>query len=956
MVSRSDLQIFWHLSPRLIFVDDPSEEITIQDLHDTLRDREQEQANLIYPSLISSAGKEDLGGGVTVGVTSTLQNARVGFQARKVYVDTGTITDPDPTGELLIDTAASFLNDGVEPGAWVINTTDGSICTVLTVDTETQISTDFLGGGSDNQFDTGDAFRIINITQMEVAGGNLVAVDGYGVNIDPIFPTAGTQVVRTSASSATRVSQSQREHSVFNGVVTIDTINGTSGTTYPTGTQQQPANNVSDARIIALARGFIKFSIIGDATFDTGDDISGFVVEGQTPTKTTLTILTGADTQNVDFREATVTGVFDTEAAFSNCHLVDIEFVEANIFSCVLQGEITLAGTGATSIYNSSDGLVSGAPPPSVNFNGSGRSLAIRNYDGDIELNNKSGPEGVEINMSTGGKITLASSITNGTIRLTGIMEVENNTSGSAVIDTSQVIFPDLTQLAAFEGQVFLDVTDGYAGTNFPLGTRQSPINNLTDAKTVLTTRNLNSIFVVGNATIDGYAPDVSGITFVGQSELQSTITVATDAVALGCTYEDCTITGTLQGTSQLTGCRLTTLAGLQGILKFCGLATGIKTLSNGAPTIILNCWSGPPGADPIIDMGGSGQALDMRNYTGDVVITNKSGSEPATIHINTGHVELTSSVTNGNIDLHGTIDLTDNSIGADVDVSQVIYPEYIQLSSFEGAVHINTITGEAGTQFPCGTPQAPVDNLSDAITISVARNLGTFELHGTLVVGGTDVIDGYEFIGANPLTAVMVLITGCTTERSVFRNMILTGTINGAILCENSGLQALVDIGSETFPSIFDRCIFRAGTQTFKAGLATPDNVHFLDCVSGIPGDGYATLDFNGTTSPVGFRRYVGGLGIVNYTGGQNCTFGFAEGQFILDASCTVGEIEVDGNVLLVDNSSGLTVARRSLINAPYIAETNWNEPVDSHTDVTTLGGWLGSKVLTVSKFLGLK
>jgi len=52
MASRSDLRIFWHLSPRLIIVDDPSTEISIQDLHDTLRDREQEPANLIYPSII----------------------------------------------------------------------------------------------------------------------------------------------------------------------------------------------------------------------------------------------------------------------------------------------------------------------------------------------------------------------------------------------------------------------------------------------------------------------------------------------------------------------------------------------------------------------------------------------------------------------------------------------------------------------------------------------------------------------------------------------------------------------------------------------------------------------------------------------------------------------------------------------------------------------------------------
>jgi len=35
-----------------------------------------------YPRLISAAGKEDLGGGVAVGITVTLQNAKVAFESR----------------------------------------------------------------------------------------------------------------------------------------------------------------------------------------------------------------------------------------------------------------------------------------------------------------------------------------------------------------------------------------------------------------------------------------------------------------------------------------------------------------------------------------------------------------------------------------------------------------------------------------------------------------------------------------------------------------------------------------------------------------------------------------------------------------------------------------------------------------------------------------------------------
>jgi hypothetical protein len=54
----------------------------MQDLVDTARELESELGNLDDPSLLSAAGKEDLGGGVSVGITVTLNNARVAFEAR----------------------------------------------------------------------------------------------------------------------------------------------------------------------------------------------------------------------------------------------------------------------------------------------------------------------------------------------------------------------------------------------------------------------------------------------------------------------------------------------------------------------------------------------------------------------------------------------------------------------------------------------------------------------------------------------------------------------------------------------------------------------------------------------------------------------------------------------------------------------------------------------------------
>jgi len=47
-----------------------------------IRNWEDNQANLTYPSLLSASGKESLGGGASVGITAKLENTKVKFADR----------------------------------------------------------------------------------------------------------------------------------------------------------------------------------------------------------------------------------------------------------------------------------------------------------------------------------------------------------------------------------------------------------------------------------------------------------------------------------------------------------------------------------------------------------------------------------------------------------------------------------------------------------------------------------------------------------------------------------------------------------------------------------------------------------------------------------------------------------------------------------------------------------
>ena len=82
MAVRTDVTIDFTVSPRIITIADPSTTISIQDLHDTLRTIEARIFNIVFLKTVSSGGKEDLGGGVAVGITLTMQNCKLAFAAR----------------------------------------------------------------------------------------------------------------------------------------------------------------------------------------------------------------------------------------------------------------------------------------------------------------------------------------------------------------------------------------------------------------------------------------------------------------------------------------------------------------------------------------------------------------------------------------------------------------------------------------------------------------------------------------------------------------------------------------------------------------------------------------------------------------------------------------------------------------------------------------------------------
>lgn len=422
MADKTDLTVYPRISPRLILVDAPKTEMTMQELVDDTRSWEHIPGNLSYEKIIDASGKEPLGGGVLVGITVKLNDAVVGFAPRPTSVSEGTVTTGDSNGIYLTDISATFEADGVEAGATVINFTDKSVATVLRVISETQMECLPLGNGADNQFDISDEYKVWNIEQVELTGGNLTAVDSDGNDISAVFPTAFTQVVRTSSSSATLSDLDAIQYASYQNSVWIDNTSSTSGTAYPSGNREYPVNNLTDAVAIANEKGFNDLQILKSMTLDSGSDIEGFNIIGASHVNTVVTLDPSAQTEGVHIRSAHVKGTLDGNTEIDDCVVEDLQFFNGHIHSSGLIGEVVLSG-GVDAVIANCD-TIDPFDPPVIDMGGSGQNLAMPNYSGLINLKNlTSASNFVGIGLNA-GRVVLEDTVTDGTVHISGVGEL----------------------------------------------------------------------------------------------------------------------------------------------------------------------------------------------------------------------------------------------------------------------------------------------------------------------------------------------------------------------------------------------------------------------------------------------------------------------------------------------------------------------------------------------------
>lgn len=247
------------------------------------------------------------------------------------------------------------------------------------------------------------------------------------------------QVSVSTANSAGLQDLGSLQAASFDGEISIDVSSSFVGTTFPVGTRSNPVNNMADAHSIGEERGITTFHLVSDTTLTSEDFSDGHIFKSDNPSTATVTIESGANVSNCTFTNLTIQGVLDNANVLRECNILDITNNNGFIFQCALSGTITLGGAAQAMIMNCFSGIAGADLTPTLDMGGSGQSLAIRGYSGGIKIANRTGTDGVSIDVLS-GQIIIDSTVTAGELTVRGHAKLTDNSTGTATIDKSGLL------------------------------------------------------------------------------------------------------------------------------------------------------------------------------------------------------------------------------------------------------------------------------------------------------------------------------------------------------------------------------------------------------------------------------------------------------------------------------------------------------------------------------------
>lgn len=258
-----------------------------------------------------------------------------------------------------------------------------------------------------------------------------------GVNLIVHYEPPSAELIKAEAELAAIARMEYGE------AVTLDVIDGRSGTDNRTGTPSFPSNNGIDALTILDNYSFDTINVIGDYAFGTGEDISGLTIKGQSVLSSILEVTDPAMSVAVSFLNCHLLGILDGSCFVIECVITDLDFVAGYIMRCALGEGVIKIADGANAILMTTYSAYPGVRP-TIDGGGVGvdNTVGIRGHTGGIILRNKNGPSRWTLDITSGDVIIDFETVTAGTIKVSGIGLLLDEATGNEI---PSGVYGDLT-------------------------------------------------------------------------------------------------------------------------------------------------------------------------------------------------------------------------------------------------------------------------------------------------------------------------------------------------------------------------------------------------------------------------------------------------------------------------------------------------------------------------------
>ena len=493
-------------------------------------------------------------------------------------------------------------------------------------------------------------------------------------------------------------------------------------------------------------------------------------------------------------------------------------------------------------------------------------------------------------------------------------------------------------QAASFLGKISLDINSSFSGTTFPVGTRQTPVNNLADARLIGIERGIRTFEILTSMTI-GAGDFSDGYTFVGESPIITQVYIDAAAEVSNCRFQQMYVSGVLDNNNEFRESIIGDLDFFNGGILQCAFV-GTITLGGGVQAQIYDSWAGNSAHGfldyPEFDLGGTGQDLVLRNYTGGVRLVNSTGPNNVSMDISSGRVYLDATITDGDIEIRGDAIVTDETTGTTIVRDATTHAE-LEAAAFGGHVTVDmtNATGKAiaGTEYPAGTDLAPALTTAQAMLIARARGLVECRVIGPLDILATDNTAGIALfcrLGGS----IVDIAAGANVNNAAFTNLGVTGTFSSFEVLNTSF------VWDATFQKTRLRECGLSGTLVFAGGGAAV----LEHCFSGFRPDLFdpgipavAVLDMNGTGTSLQVVGWRGDMVVQNLTDAtEYIEIDSDTGNIEIASTVTAGTIVIRGLVNVTDNSTGtavVSVLGVSALIVDDVASAVWSEDVSGVT-----------------------